>query len=119
MKKKKPNLKPSTELFVNGDAESVAELQWRVSPAITVIVLGLLAIPLSHSQPREGRGVRIVLGILVYLVYGNALYLSRTWVAEGFLPTSIGLWWVHILFLIISFFWIQRQGRLPVKVTLA
>lgn len=101
----------SAELLENGDNESIAELQWRLSPAITVVVLGLLAIPLAHSEPREGRGVRVVLGILVYILYGNLLYLCRTWVIEGALPTWIGMWWVHALFLIISFVWIGRQGR--------
>jgi lipopolysaccharide export system permease protein len=117
-KKARINSKPSAELLNDGSAESIAELQWRISPAITVIVLGLLAIPLAHSQPREGRGVRIVLGVLVYLLYGNTLYLCRSWVADGILPVSMGMWWVHIVFLVISFVWVRRQGRFPVKVTL-
>ena len=109
------NSKSTAELLNDGSAESVAELQWRISPAITVIVLGLLAIPLAHSEPREGRGIRIILGILVYLLYGNMLYLCRSWVADGILPTYIGIWWVHIIFLVISFIWVRQQGRLPVK----
>ncbi len=114
-KEAKINSKPSVELINEGSAESIAEWQWRLSPAITVIVLGLLAIPLAHSEPREGRGVRIVLGILVYLLYGNLLYLCRSWVSDGVLPTYIGMWWVHIAFLVISFAWVRKQGRLPVK----
>jgi len=101
----------SAELLEKGNVESIAELQWRLSPAISVVVLGLLAIPLAHSEPREGRGVRVVLGILVYILYGNLLYLCRTWVTEGVLPAWIGMWWVHLLFLTISFVWIRRQGR--------
>jgi lipopolysaccharide export system permease protein len=114
-KKAKVNSKSSAELLSDGSDESIAEFQWRLSPAITVIVLGLLAIPLAHSEPREGRGTRIVLGILVYLLYGNLLYLCRSWVAEGILPTYIGIWWVHIVFLTISFVWIRQQGRFRVK----
>ena len=109
--------KPSLDLFNDKSAESIAELQWRLSPAITVIVLGLLAIPLAHSQPREGRGVRVILGILIYLLYGNLLYLCRSWIADGQLSTYIGMWWVHAVFLIISFFWVRQQGRFPVKMT--
>lgn len=101
----------SAELLDKADIESKAELQWRLSPAISVVVLGLLAIPLAHSEPREGRGVRVVLGILVYILYGNLLYLCRTWVTAGVLPAWIGMWWVHLLFLTISFVWIRRQGR--------
>jgi len=114
-KNTKINSVSSRELFNNGNTESIAELQWRLSPAITVIVLGLLAIPLAHSEPREGRGFRAVLGILVYILYGNLLYLCRSWVIDGVLPTYIGMWWVHLVFLIISFAWVRRQGRFPVK----
>ncbi len=114
-KKTKLDAKPTTELLNDGSVESIAELQWRLSPAITVIVLGLLAIPLAHSEPREGRGIRIVLGILVYVFYGNLLYLCRSWIADGHLPAYIGMWWVHVVFLIVSFVWVRQQGRFRVK----
>jgi len=119
-KRKKTTLdaKPSSDLLGEGNAESVAELQWRLSPAIMVVVLGLLAIPLAHSEPREGRGVRIILGILVYLLYGNMIYLCRSWVTDGHVPTYIGLWWVHLLFLAFSFTWIRRQGRFRTRLAL-
>lgn len=113
------NSVPSTDLLLDGEAASLAELQWRVSPAITVIVLGLLAIPLSHSQPREGRGIRVMLGMLVYLLYGNLLYLCRAWIIDGTLPTYLGMWWVHIVFAVISVFWVRRQGRFRAKVARA
>jgi lipopolysaccharide export system permease protein len=114
-KKAKINSVSSAELFKDASTESIAELQWRLSPAISVIVLGLLAVPLAHSEPREGRGIRIVMGILIYLLYGNLLYLCRTWIIEGVLPTYIGMWWVHVVFLIISFVWVRQQGRFRVK----
>ena len=111
----KLNSKTTSELLSERDLASVAEFQWRLTPAIMIVVLGLLAVPLAHSEPREGRGVRIVLGILVYLLYGNLLYLCRSWIAEGILPSYIGMWWVHAVFLIISFVWIRQQGRFRVK----
>jgi lipopolysaccharide export system permease protein len=103
--------RPSQEIIMATDSESVAEIQWRVSPAIAAIVMGLLAIPLSHSAPREGRGGRAVMGILAYTVYANLLYLSRGWIAEGVIPTVFGMWWVHVLVLVIALVWLQRQGR--------
>lgn len=114
-KSAKINSISSAELLKTGNLESFAELQWRLSPAISVIVLGLLAIPLAHSEPREGRGFRAVLGILVYILYGNLLYLCRSWMIEGILPVYIGMWWVHVSFLIVCFAWVRRQGRFPVK----
>ena len=73
---------PSRALLQSDQPVQQAELQWRISPAIAAVVLGLLAIPLSHSAPREGRGGRVLLGILAYVVYANLLYTSREWIAR-------------------------------------
>lgn len=104
--------RPSREMMFSSDPEEVAEIQFRVSPAIAVLVLGLLAVPLAHTAPREGRGGRIVLGMLAYVVYANVLYLGRVWVANGILPTSLGIWWVHVLVLGIAIVWLKNQGRM-------
>ena len=106
---------PSRELLQSDQPVQKAELQWRISPAIAAFVLGLLAIPLSHSAPREGRGGRAVLGIFAYAIYANLLYVSRGWVAEGQLPPVVGMWWVHLVVLLIALVWLQRQGRMVGK----
>lgn len=102
----------STELMFSADPEERAELEWRLSPAIAAMVLGLLAIPLSHSAPREGRGGRALLGILAYTVYVNILYMNRGWIASGVVPAALGMWWVHLLVVVVALFWIHRQGRM-------
>lgn len=102
---------PSQVLLNSGNRVERTEFQWRLSPAMAIVILGLLAIPLSHSRPREGRGGRVVLGILVYVVYANLLYMSRSWVADGVLPLLPGMWWVHGVFGVIAVVWLLRQGR--------
>jgi lipopolysaccharide export system permease protein len=111
----KLDARPSGELFFAEDPEEAAELQWRLSPAVAALVLGLLAIPLSHSSPREGRGGRVVLGIFVYASYANILYISRDWVANGDVPVPIGIWWVHLLAFGVALIWLRRQGRMVGK----
>ncbi len=105
----------SAEILSSTTPQDAAELQWRLSPALAAIVLGFLAIPLSHSAPREGRGGRALLGILAYAVYANVLFMSRGWVASGDLSPALGLWWVHALVLVIALLWLQRQGRMVGK----
>ena len=105
----------SRELLSPATPQEAAEIQWRVSPAIVAVVLGLLAIPLSHSSPREGRGGRAVLGILAYAAYANVLWMSRSWVANGDIPPIIGMWWVHLLVFAVALIWLQRQGRIVGK----
>ena len=103
---------PSAEILFSRDPVEAAEMQWRLSPAIAAVVLGLLAIPLSHSAPREGRGGRALLGIMAYVVYVNVLYMSRNWIASGDIPPQLGTWWVHAVVLIAAVAWLQRQGRM-------
>lgn len=112
-KSKAPEIeaRSSNELMRSSDPAELAELQWRMSPALGIVILALLAIPLSHSRPREGRGGRVVLGILLYVVYANLLYMSRSWVADGILPLFTGMWWVHLVFGVSAVFWLHRQGR--------
>jgi len=104
--------KSSMDILFSSVPGELAEVQWRVSPAIAAIVMGLLAIPLSHSAPREGRGGRALLGILAYTTYANLLYMCKSWIAEGVLPAAIGMWWVHLLALAVALFWLRRQGRM-------
>ncbi len=105
----------SSDIMLSARLEDIAEIQWRVSPAIAIIVLGMLAIPLSHSAPREGRGGRVILGILTYTVYANVLYMWRSWIAKGDLPPVLGLWWVHLLVFGAALIWLKRQGRMVGK----
>jgi len=102
----------SSDIMFSARVEDIAEIQWRFSPAIAIIVLGMLAIPLSHSAPREGRGGRVMLGVLTYTIYANILYMWRAWIARGDLPPVLGLWLVHLLVFIAAVVWLKRQGRI-------
>jgi lipopolysaccharide export system permease protein len=62
---------------------------------IMAFVLALLAVPLSHLRPRQGRYARIGLAILLYFLYSNLLSAAKIWLARGAVPAVLGLWWVH------------------------
>jgi lipopolysaccharide export system permease protein len=105
----------SKQIMFSDSLEESVEIQWRLAPAIVAIVLGLLAIPMSHSAPKEGRGGRALLGILAYAVYVNVLYMSRNWLLKGDIPIVLGMWWIHVLVLAIALIWLQLQGRVVGK----
>jgi lipopolysaccharide export system permease protein len=105
----------SKQIMFSDSLEESVEIQWRLAPAIVAIVLGLLAIPMSHSAPKEGRGGRALLGILAYAVYVNVLYMSRNWLLKGDIPIALGMWWIHVLVLAIALIWLQLQGRVVGK----
>lgn len=93
----KRKIAPTPELARSDDPRDIAELQWRIAAPVTVFLLAILAVPLAHASPREGRYGKLVLGILAYLVYSNLLTLGQAWIAKGQVPAAIGLWWVHVL----------------------
>ena len=92
-----PEAKPLAELWGSAELADQAELQWRLSSPITLLMLTLLAVPLSRSAPRQGRYTGLVAGVLVYLIYVNLLSIARVWVEQGEISTRVGVWWVHLL----------------------
>jgi len=104
-------------LLGSRDPADRAELQSRIAAPLSVLILALLALPLSRLRPRQGRYSRLVVGVLVYLVYANLIGFGQTWIAKGKLSPLLGLWWVHLLALTLALVLIARQQgwRLPQK----
>jgi lipopolysaccharide export system permease protein len=92
------------DLFRDSSPKAQAELQWRLSLPVMTLILALLAIPLAVLQPRQGRYARLGTVILLYFVYSNLVSAARTWLEKGWLPPIIGLWWVHIVVLLLAWF---------------
>jgi lipopolysaccharide export system permease protein len=103
---------PSHKLWHDySNAESAAELQWRLSIPLSGLVLMLLAIPFSRVAPRKGRYTNLLPAILLYVVYVNLLFVARNWVDIKMVPVMIGMWWVHILMLSLALLLLFFQKR--------
>lgn len=100
----------SAELMASDDLEDKAELQWRIAAPVTVLLLVLLAVPLSHARPRQGRYGKLVYGIVAYLIYVNLLGLGQAAITGGVLPPTVGMWWVHALVLAAAMLLIARRS---------
>lgn len=116
--------KPSVDLLHSKEREDKAEFQWRLSIPLSLPILALLAVPLSHVRPRQGRFGRFLPAVILYILYYNLFTISKRWVASGSLPSSIGVWWVHGLFLALAlvllaresgWFWAYRKRSLAVR----
>jgi lipopolysaccharide export system permease protein len=88
-----------------------SELQWRLSMPLLSLILTLLAVPLSKVKPRQGRYGNLLIGILLYIIYLNLLFVSRNWLENHALSRMVGLWWVHLLFLSVGLIWFTLQQR--------
>ena len=92
-----PEAQSTSELLSANTPAAIAELQWRASIPLSVLILGFLAVPLSRSQPRQGRYGKLGIGVLIYLIYFNLLGAAKVWVEQGLVPPWFGLWWVHVV----------------------
>lgn len=101
--------KASLELLQDHSPSNNAELQWRLAIPISAFVLVLLAIPLSFVDPRAGRSANLMLALLVYIIYNNFLSIMQAWLAQGKLSPLIGLWPVHLFFLLFTVYMFYRR----------
>lgn len=101
--------KPSIELLQEHNPGHVAELQWRLAIPISAFILVLLAIPLSFVDPRAGRSINLMVALLIYTIYNNLLSIMQAWLAQGKLSPLIGLWPVHLFFLLLTFYLFYRR----------
>ena len=93
----------TADLMRSGNLDELAELHWRIGIPISTLILAILAVPLSASQPRNGRYGRIAIGLLVFIIYFNLLSIGKAWLEQGSVPPAVGIWWVHALMLTFAF----------------
>ena len=99
-------------LAARDDLVMRAELHWRLAAPLSVLVLTLLALPLSKSSPREPRYARLLIALLVWLIYYNGLLLGRSWISQGKLAPEFGLWWVYAPAIAIAVWLLWSSQRL-------
>lgn len=108
----RPRAMPIRDLLANGDGIARAEIQWRMSVPITTLILALLAVPLSRSQPRQGRYGKLTIGLLIFIIYFNLLGAAKAWVEQGVLSGPLGLGWVHLAMLGFALALLAKQNNM-------
>ena len=86
------------DLFGQEDVRLRAELQWRFSLPILVFVVAFFAVPLARVNPRQGRFLKLLPAVMLYMAYLALLISARGWMESGAVPAALGLWWVHVVF---------------------
>ncbi len=104
--------KKTIELLKEGGPLANAELQWRLSQPISVLILSVFGIFLGKSSPRTGKGINLLIGIVLFMLYNNGLLVAKSSIESGYLSPFIGMWSIH-LFLIATLivFYQYRLGK--------
>ena len=99
------------ELFKGKGPKVNAELQWRLSPPISLLVLSALGVLLGKASPRSGRSVGMLIGIVIFMLYNNGLLIAKNSVERGELDQNVGLWGVHLLAIMLTFVFYQLRNK--------
>lgn len=97
------------KLLQTPSREAHAALQWRLSMPMLVLVVGLLAVPLSKTQPRQGRYAKMLPAIVLYMVYLVCVNAARGMIEKGQEPIPGILWWVHLGFTVFGLFLLAEK----------
>jgi len=95
--------------LLNPDKYKAAELQWRFSIPLMVLILTLIAIPLSKANARSGKFAKLLPAIILYIFYANLMFIARNWMISGKISPVVGMWWVHLTILLIGLLLIWRN----------
>ncbi len=95
------NTYPTTEIWQDSRPQYKAEFQWRLSFVFATLLLPVFALVINRYFGSDSRYVPIFICGLGYLIYSNLLGLSKSMLYWDRIPGYLGLWWVHLLFLIV------------------
>jgi lipopolysaccharide export system permease protein len=111
--------RPTAQLWGSADLRDRAQLHWRLSLPVLAFIVTLIAVPMSRTNPRQGRFAKLIPSIILYLLYVALLTATRSAIEDG----SVGpwaLWLIHALFLLVTAnlifadrFWEAVFNRIP------
>ncbi|MCG8669425.1 MAG: LPS export ABC transporter permease LptF [Pseudomonadales bacterium] len=90
------------DLLKEDSPKARAELHWRISVPLLVPIVAFLAVPLSKVNPRQGRYLKLLPSIIIYLAYLSLLLAGKNAIAKGRMSDDLGLIWIHAVFFIFA-----------------
>src|SRR5690606_6851628 len=89
----------TARLLGDTDLKNRAELQWRLAIPLLVPIVAFFAVPLARVNPRQGRFLKLIPAVILYMAYLALLVSARGWMEAGKTRFWLGLCWVHLVFL--------------------
>ncbi|MCR3755569.1 MAG: lipopolysaccharide transport system protein LptF [Sodalis sp. Psp] len=103
-------------LAVNNDAEQMtmhqlwrvqdpkarAELHWRLTLIVSVLIMAVLVVPLSVVNPHQGRALNMLPIMLLYLIFFLLQTSLRSNGAKGKLDPMLWMWLTNVVYLALA-----------------
>lgn len=93
----------SLRMLWGSDApDARAELHWRLTLVISVILMALLVVPLSVINPRQGRVLSMLPAILLYLIFFLLQTSLSSNAAKGKVDPMMWIWLVNLAYFLLA-----------------
>lgn len=102
---------PTLTLLRSSNPRSIAEWQWRLAQPLSLFVLAPLALVFAYTDSRRGAFAPLFIAVLAYFSYANLLSISDALLARGQEDPTLGLWWVHGIFVLLAATLFTRRAR--------
>lgn len=79
-----------------------AEFHWRLTLIFSVLVMGLMVVPLSEINPRQGRVLSMLPAIMLYLIFFLIQSSFKTNAAKGRLDPALCMWTINLFYLALA-----------------
>lgn len=90
-----------TELMSRSTPRHKSELHWRLSMPLLALIITLIAVPMSKTNPRQGRYAKLIPSILIYMLYLTLLTSAKGMIDDGKASVAL-LWIIHAGFFLIA-----------------
>jgi lipopolysaccharide export system permease protein len=92
-----------------GDLLALGEWLWRCSMPLIAPIAALLALPLAKVNPRQGRYLKLLPAILLYISFVVLIGATKNSIEKGKL-IPIALWAVHVSFFLLALVLLTWDG---------
>jgi lipopolysaccharide export system permease protein len=99
----------SFQLWLSSSPRELAELQRRLAVPLGVLLLGILAVPISRVAPRSGVYGNVLTAFLIYVIYFNLQNISQGLLIKGKAPWWLAYSGVYIILLMLTLIYLLRE----------
>jgi len=86
---------PTADLLLEPSPFHLGELLWRLGLPIVAMTLALLAVPLAYVNPRVGRSANLIVAVLLFVLYLDAIQITQAWVQQQRIGFLAAAWITH------------------------
>ncbi|BDM63429.1 LPS export ABC transporter permease LptF [Shewanella sp. NFH-SH190041] len=115
-RRRKMSALPIGKLMQLDTPEATAEFNWRLAIPLAIPLMTLIAVPLARVNVRQGKFAKLLPAILLYLGYFGLMVAGRKALEDQVIPSYFGMWWIHIIALIIGLMLLGKERPMGLKI---